>query len=198
MNFTLFKMSNGKIRKNTAGGFTLVETLVAITVLMIAIAGPLVVASKGLTAALYARDQMIGTFLAQESMEVIKNTRDNNLTSGSGWLAVGAANMVSCTSASNSSCDASAYDAVIKFNCPPTSLTGQSASSACNIYSTPSGYSDNGSLPNASLTQFYRHFYLTPVTGNVNEYTVHVIVDWNEGTVPYQIDLSSELVNASR
>jgi Tfp pilus assembly protein PilV len=69
-------------------GFTIIETLVAVTILMIAVAGPLVVASKGLNAALYARDQVIASYLAQESMEAIKNQRDNNINikSEEEWL----------------------------------------------------------------------------------------------------------------
>ncbi|OHA16307.1 MAG: hypothetical protein A2830_00175 [Candidatus Taylorbacteria bacterium RIFCSPHIGHO2_01_FULL_44_110] len=70
-------MINNKQFKDKDGGFTIVETLVAITVLMIAIAGPLVAANKSLTAALYAKNQMTASFLAQEAMELIKETKNN-------------------------------------------------------------------------------------------------------------------------
>jgi len=59
-------------------GFTLVETLVAITILLIAIAGPLTIASKGLNGAYYARDQITAYYLAQEGIEYIRNVRDTN------------------------------------------------------------------------------------------------------------------------
>lgn len=58
-------------------GFTLVETLVAIAILMISIAGPLTIANKSLTAAVYARDQVEASFIAQEVVEKIKNDRLN-------------------------------------------------------------------------------------------------------------------------
>lgn len=58
--------------------FTLVETLVAIAVLMIAIAGPLTVSSQAYTAALDAKNQTVATFLAQATIEYINYTKNNN------------------------------------------------------------------------------------------------------------------------
>ncbi|MCX6715954.1 MAG: prepilin-type N-terminal cleavage/methylation domain-containing protein, partial [Candidatus Taylorbacteria bacterium] len=89
-------------------GFTIVETLVAITILMIAIAGPLVVASKSLFSSNLSKNQMVASYLAQESMEVVKNIRDNNLYLGQNWLQNGAGSLSSCTK--SNPCDASAID----------------------------------------------------------------------------------------
>jgi prepilin-type N-terminal cleavage/methylation domain-containing protein len=69
------------------GGFTLVETLVAITVLVIAVVGPLYAVHKSVTASYTARDSLIATALAQESVEYIRKVRDSNYLSGqSDWL----------------------------------------------------------------------------------------------------------------
>jgi len=57
-------------------GFTIIETLVAVTVLMIAIAGPLTTAMKAYTAALEARNQTIAMYLAQEKLEEISYNKD--------------------------------------------------------------------------------------------------------------------------
>src|SRR6185369_6180494 len=70
----------------THSGFTIIETLVAIAILMIAIAGPLTVAQKGLTSSIYARDQMIASYLAQDAIEYVKNVRDSDKLAGQGWL----------------------------------------------------------------------------------------------------------------
>lgn len=61
---------------NNKKGFTIIETLVAVTILMISIAGPLTIAQKSLMAAIYAKDQVIASFLAQQKIEEIKNRRD--------------------------------------------------------------------------------------------------------------------------
>lgn len=60
-------------------GFTLVETLVAIAILSLAITGPLVIAEKGLSSALYAQDQITASYLAQDALEYIRNVRDNDI-----------------------------------------------------------------------------------------------------------------------
>jgi prepilin-type N-terminal cleavage/methylation domain-containing protein len=68
-------------------GFTIIETLVAITILMISIAGPLTIANQAITSAVTAKNQMIATGLAQEALEYINNIKDNNLVTGqTNWL----------------------------------------------------------------------------------------------------------------
>lgn len=57
-------------------GFTIVETLVAITILLLAITGTMTTAQKGLQSAHYANDQMVAVFLAQEAIESIRQYRD--------------------------------------------------------------------------------------------------------------------------
>ncbi len=58
-------------------GFTLVETLVAIAIMMIAIAGPLYTADRAILAAEISRDQLIASYLAQEGIEYVRMMRDN-------------------------------------------------------------------------------------------------------------------------
>jgi|TARA_Y100000310_G_scaffold345866_1_gene471953 prepilin-type N-terminal cleavage/methylation domain-containing protein len=72
--------------KNQSKGFTLVETLVAITILIVSIAGPLTIAMNGLSSAILARDQITASYLAQEAVEYIRNKRDENALQGSGWM----------------------------------------------------------------------------------------------------------------
>jgi len=67
-------------------GFTLVETLVAIAVLLTSLTGPLFLAERSFIAATGSRDQMIATFLADEGIEYVRKVRDTNYLSGNGWL----------------------------------------------------------------------------------------------------------------
>ncbi len=57
-------------------GFTLVETLVAISILLIVIIGPMTIAQKGIQNAYFAREQVTAVFLAQEAIEAVRELRD--------------------------------------------------------------------------------------------------------------------------
>lgn len=66
-------------------GFTIIETLVAISILLIAIAGPLTIAAKGLFSSYYSRDEVTAFYLAQEGIEYFRNLRDTNTLNGQPW-----------------------------------------------------------------------------------------------------------------
>lgn len=68
-----------KTFKKINKGFTLIETLVAISILMIAIAGPLTVANKGQTSTLDAKNQSVAINLAQEGVEYLNYIKDNKI-----------------------------------------------------------------------------------------------------------------------
>lgn len=59
-------------------GFTLVETLVAISLLTLVMAGTLNAVQSGLRDTTIAKDQTIAFYLIQEAMEFIKNIKDEN------------------------------------------------------------------------------------------------------------------------
>ncbi len=71
-------------------GFTILETLVAITIILIAITGPLDIIAHSLKASYYSRDEVTAFYLAQEAIEYARNQRDDNElalgTSVDGWL----------------------------------------------------------------------------------------------------------------
>jgi prepilin-type N-terminal cleavage/methylation domain-containing protein len=67
-------------------GFTLVEAMVAISILSLSITGPMLIAQKGIGSAIYARDQITAFYLAQEAVEYIRNVRDSNRINAVSWL----------------------------------------------------------------------------------------------------------------
>ncbi|MEK7213807.1 MAG: prepilin-type N-terminal cleavage/methylation domain-containing protein [Patescibacteria group bacterium] len=168
-------------------GFTIVETLVAITILMIAIAGPLTVAFRGLTAAVYAHDQVTASYLAQDAMEYIKNVRDNNLkTPGRSWLdGINTTSLV-CTNLSDN-CTVNTLN-------NPYDTGGGTCGPDCYLYlkSDGSGYTPESG--GNKQTQFTRKYYITS-TSNPDEVTATVIVEWKNGTVSNAVTLSSQLFN---
>ena len=58
-------------------GFTLVETLVAISILMLVIIGPMTVVQKSMHNAYFANEQVTATFLAQQGIEAVRQLRDD-------------------------------------------------------------------------------------------------------------------------
>lgn len=60
-------------------GFTLLETLVAVAILMLAIGSAFGLAPQGLIGARYAKNQTTANYLVQDALETARNIRDNNM-----------------------------------------------------------------------------------------------------------------------
>lgn len=72
-------MYTQKKKRNGAKGFSLVETLVAITILLIAVLAPMRIVSQSIKAAALAGEQLTATFLAQEGIESVARLRDGDV-----------------------------------------------------------------------------------------------------------------------
>lgn len=73
-------------------GFTLVETLVAISIFTVSILGMMSVLASGISNTNYAKQKITAEYLAQEGIEYVRNTRDTNMLynaggSQAGWIA---------------------------------------------------------------------------------------------------------------
>ncbi len=60
-------------------GFTLVETLVAVSVLLLIVVGPLTITARTTKSATFASEQVVAHFLAQEGLELAQKARDELL-----------------------------------------------------------------------------------------------------------------------
>ena len=62
--------------KHSQSGFSLVETLVAITILLIIIVGPMTITSQSARSTSFSSEQVVAFFLAQEGLELMQKERD--------------------------------------------------------------------------------------------------------------------------
>jgi len=71
------------------GGFTLVETLVAISIFTASILGLISILASSISDTNYAKKKMIAAYLAQEGIEYVRNMRDTDIISAvngqAGW-----------------------------------------------------------------------------------------------------------------
>lgn len=65
--------------RGRVSGFTLVETLVAISLLMMAIVAPITLTVQSLRSAYYSRDQITAFYMAQEAIEAVRAIRDGQV-----------------------------------------------------------------------------------------------------------------------
>lgn len=190
------------IHKKRTDGFTLIETMVAISLLMVALMAPMSLASQSLTAAYYARDQITAFYLAQEGIEIVRSVRDANIMAiAEGNSSVSIFNGIPYgTSASNAppfTVDAlqvtsGALDTCESAGCPPLQTNGSVYGYAPGC--EPSGgawtTTDCGTESGWTDTTFTRTIkaYLTGGIPNDpdDELRVSVTVTWQEGSYQTQ------------
>ena len=62
-------------------GFTLVETMLAVSLLCVAVTAPMLLTTQALSSAYYARDEVTAYYLAQEGIEGVHSIRDSRILS---------------------------------------------------------------------------------------------------------------------
>lgn len=166
----------------TPSGFTLVETLVAITVLTIALVGPYVMAQGTLQSSYIARDELTASALAQEGIEYVREVRDSNFvyathhTSTLVWLAGldGTAGGPNCYTATACWVDPSGGGT-------GTAFAGTCTTAACTdkpLYLSGSSiYTEDLTVSGATLTKYARSVKFTSVSAQETQVTV--TVTWN-------------------
>lgn len=152
-------------------GFTLVETLVAITIIALAITGPFYAVQQALNASRASRDNLIASSLAQEGLEYVRSIRDGNYLGGVAWLS----GLASCYA--------------VPCTIDPTQ--NQIRTSVAPLYLSSQGLYNQAS--SGTVTPFTRTMQLTTVSAN--EVRVTIIMTWQTRGVPHTMTLSESLHN---
>ncbi|MFH0755136.1 MAG: type II secretion system protein [bacterium] len=200
-------MSNIKYQiLNVQKGFTLVESLVAISILMIAIASPMILAQKGLSTATLSKDQMIASFLVQDAIEAVKNFRDQIAVSQTSvdWLVGnGAEFFVNCICDSEDTCNFDSSS--LKFcNIDTTFSTWNQNSitvgSQTSLIPLKISYFDSKFLKydyiGSTDSKFFRYINIKR-TSNPDEALLSVRVSWNSPQGIQKIDIQNFIYNYS-
>ena len=181
------------LKKNQQAGFTLIETLIAVLILATSIAGPLTIASKSLTTALVAKDQISAFFLAQDAVEYVRFARDSNKRASTNWLTGSGG-----TETDLSPCNTVNGCYIDSTNNSPTAPTACSAAGCptptLNYDSTNSRFTYAAVAAGISKTIYTRTITLTQIT--TAEYRVTVTVSWSGvGTAVRSVTVSEYIYN---
>ncbi len=193
--------SNNKQNNKFQRGFTLVETMVAVTILTIALSSLLGLTSKSLFTARYARNEITANYLLQEVADYIKNERDTiafkqSLPSG-GWNAFldkfGLATSGPCFSSDG-----------CYFNVKVTPLDIRTCNSVASfgVLKCPVFLYDE----NATITSFYnyntgipsnfkRKIFLKQNGADSNELYATITLEWLNGNIVRSQSLYMSLLN---
>ena len=158
--------------------FTLVETLVAISILLLALAGPMSIAARALSSAYYARDEVGAYYLAQEGIEYVRAVRDQNYLTTSDWL-TGEPGGIQLNNCINTSCVLEVplfKHSVCSGVCSKLLIT-----SSGGLYNQESG----------AESPYTRVLTIEQV--NSNEVAVKVTVSWMSGRIPRTFQLVDHL-----
>ncbi len=187
-------MKTNNLQKNK--GFTLIETMIAVFVLVMAINGLLGLIASSLYSARYSKNDITANFLIQEAIDYIRNDRDSTAflaaTTGGGWnvfLAKYGYPNSSCFSANGCeiepaniiTANINACSGVIGGNfgtipCKVFNYDESASSKDFYTYTTPTGYVASNFKRQITMS-------INPTINNPDELDIMVTVEWLNGSL---------------
>ena len=178
------KITNNKQLTTDNRGFTVVESLVAILILVLTISGATSAIQTGISSYIFSKDQFIAFYLAQEGFEQIRNMRDENSLKNLHWLA-GVSQISSDPCYFGNACTVDPVNSNLVIRCvAPGSCPVLRQDTVNGFYGYTAGW---------SATIFRREIVLTQI--NADEISILVTVNWSKGTVSRQFRARENLLN---
>ncbi|MEI6281068.1 MAG: prepilin-type N-terminal cleavage/methylation domain-containing protein [bacterium] len=190
-----------KFNKKKHAGFTLIETLVAVSIFSLSILALLVVLTQGIANNNYAKKKIIAGYLAQEGIEYIRNMRDtfvlypDNADTPTGWVDFKAYLVAA-------SCDIGAgcyYNADTLFSIAPPKPIAKTPFYPCVVSCPNIMYKDDSgeygySIGSLSADSGYSRKIEVRIIGE-NEVEIFSTVSWAQGSGTYSMTFSEDLFN---
>ena len=171
-------------------GFSLVETLVAISILLIVIVGPMTISMRTAKSSTFASEQVQAFFLAQEGLELAKKARDELVTRHfydptnlnyrpTPWAnftdASGSGQYRFCYASTGCGLSWAVFSSGLL-----SGINCNSSPTACRLYLNTSGYPFFVYGAGAAETKFARRIYFTDMGDAV---AVRSVVTWRTGSL---------------
>jgi len=165
-------------------GFTLIETLFAILIFSASLVSLMAIAGRGIAAANTAREQTVAHYLAQEGVEVVRNTRDTAFLN-SGWDE----DFTQCIESDPCHIDYQGGGVI------PKLIQCSNATDGCQINESFDAYTNAVGTP----TSYFRKVYVIPtgipdsITGVYSEYQVISKISWKSKGVDRLVTMQTIL-----
>jgi len=195
-----FSFANERREQIQSSGFTLVETMIAVTILTFAVAGPLFTASRALVAAEIARDQLTASYLAQEGVEYVRAMRDTEYLAAyqTGGATVSETAWSSFLNGSNAGSITQCRTSTCTLDPSRNMGTGSgyalvpcSGEMCSPLYLTNGIYTTQSEIPGAELTSFTRTIQAVDVSAGDERIVSRV--SWSFHETPYIVTVTSHL-----
>lgn len=213
MNFsnkTKYNLPRSNVTRKLSNGFTLIETLIAILLLMTSVVAIMVLVSRILITTRGQRLETTAQYLLQEGVEYLRNNRDSALNGGVPWsdysragpgcpitVGFGVPSVCECIflPGSTGMCTVDPLSDDIRL-CPASGcpVIVQVESAGRTVLCTP-GINCPGFSGVVKPTTFSRSIRMTPNSINPDELYVDVTVSWQDTGVVRQKTLRTSLFN---
>ncbi|MDP3763113.1 MAG: prepilin-type N-terminal cleavage/methylation domain-containing protein [bacterium] len=166
-------------------GFTIVESLVAITILVLAVIGATSAIQTGISSYIFSKNQILAFYLAQEGFEQIRNIRDENGLKNQNWL-TGISADTSDPCFFGNACTVDPIGSSVPTRC-------NSGPGTCPVLRQNTSTGFFGYDPISPATIFRREIILTQI--NANEISILVTVNWSKGIINRQFKARENILN---